>query len=74
MNNSPFTSFKTLQSGDPVRVIFSDATPDLDATFRRFADNGALAIVTTPIGVNDPAAQTVYYIDDYQQILSPIPV
>lgn len=74
MDNNPFVRWRTLQSGDSVRVIFGDTTPNLDATFRRFADNGNLVIVTTPLGENDPALQTVYYIDDYQQILNPIPV
>ena len=63
--------YRTIQSGDPVRVTLKDATT-LDGNVRRLLNSETL-IVTTPLGEDDPELQTIYYIDDYVTMVSPIP-
>ena len=66
------STFRLLQSGDDVRVTLKDNTT-LDCTIRRFLSAENTIIATTPVGEDDPDLQTTYYIDDYVQILYPIP-
>ena len=64
--------FRELQSGDPVRLTLSDQTI-LDCSVRRFVGDTNTIIVTTPLGEDDPTLQTTYYIDEYVQMVFPIP-
>ena len=63
-----FLNFDPIQSGDPVVVIFDGTTPDLAATFQRFISADGTLVVTTPQGEDDPALQTVHYLDDFQYL------
>lgn len=70
--------FSEVQSGDIVRVTKADGT-QLDATFRQFVGDASTIIVTTPPGVNEdtdptPAQFDTFYLNDYQEILFPVPV
>ena len=69
-----FDQFRTIQSGDPCRVVFNDTTPDLDCNFRLFVDSGNVVMVTSPLGETDPTLQTLHVIETYQSVLTPIPV
>ena len=66
------STFRPLQSGDDVRITLKDSTT-LDCTLRRIAGSSDTVIATTPVGEDDPDLQTIYYIDDYVQIVFPIP-
>ena len=63
--------FNDIQSGDAVTVTLKDLTT-LDCTVRRLVGQEGL-LVTTPQGENDPTLQATHYIDDYVQMVRPIP-